>query len=403
MDTHKQFRILWIGQSFANLGDVFYMVGLITLTYQLTQSATIMSLIPFTITTAMFLSGFITPLLVDHVRLKPLLCWAQLLKTVLLLGMTIRLTFSLDTKWLPVTFGVVALIAFLDGTANPVRNAFVPQLVQPDRLVKANSFLAVIDQSIRLGGMPLGSLLVLWIGAMPLLWMVFGFFMLASLFMALLPDVTTDEPMKTRQTWESIREGWSTIWQSPSLKAITLMNISETIASVVWIAAILYIYVEEVLHVSTAWWGYINGAFFGGLIVGGLFCLKFDHLITRYTGAFMVAGLAGTSVITFWFGLTSVPLLALGLSAVIGIFTQMKDIAQTTVIQTHSPKHLLAKVYSAQDTLMTGLFGVSSLIVGYMTDLWNVRVSFIAAAGLLLIASGIAILKMGQLKIMSEE
>ncbi|MDV2683025.1 hypothetical protein RYX56_01410 [Alkalihalophilus lindianensis] len=45
MKHSSSFRFLWLGQSFANLGDVLYIVALITLIYQLTGSATYMALI----------------------------------------------------------------------------------------------------------------------------------------------------------------------------------------------------------------------------------------------------------------------------------------------------------------------------------------------------------------------
>ncbi len=46
MKNHS-FRFLWIGQSMANLGDVFYIVAIISLLYTLTESPFALALVPF--------------------------------------------------------------------------------------------------------------------------------------------------------------------------------------------------------------------------------------------------------------------------------------------------------------------------------------------------------------------
>lgn len=78
----SSFRFLWIGQSLANSGDVFYMVGLIAIIYELTGSVTYMAFVPFFITASRFVSGIIAPLIIERVSLKALLAYSQLGKTI---------------------------------------------------------------------------------------------------------------------------------------------------------------------------------------------------------------------------------------------------------------------------------------------------------------------------------
>ena len=70
---NRNFNLLITGQSVANIGDVLYMVSIINLIFARTGSATATSFVPFTITSAMFLSSLLTPLLVGKVSLKWLL------------------------------------------------------------------------------------------------------------------------------------------------------------------------------------------------------------------------------------------------------------------------------------------------------------------------------------------
>src|SRR5699024_5986233 len=111
MKLNKNFALLLSGQSFANIGDVLYMVSVISTIFALTGSAAASSFVPFTITTSMFIASLITPLLVGKVNLKWLLAGSQIGKTLLLviLGFAIiYITASNDY----VIFLIIGAIAF---------------------------------------------------------------------------------------------------------------------------------------------------------------------------------------------------------------------------------------------------------------------------------------------------
>jgi MFS family permease len=126
---NRGFQYLWIGQSLANLGDVFYIVGLMTFLYGLTESAMYMALVPFVSTVSRFLSALIAPLVLEWMGLKRSLVISQTCKTLLLLGFFCLTFYSLDSACVPIVFLVVVVISFLDGWATPARGALVPLLV----------------------------------------------------------------------------------------------------------------------------------------------------------------------------------------------------------------------------------------------------------------------------------
>lgn len=396
----RSFRFLWMGQSLANLGDVFYIIGVIQLINTLTGSILAMTMVPFLITAANFTSGLLTPILIDRLPLKPLLLYSQFGKTVVLLVLGVVSLFSGSALFI---FAVIILIGLLDGCASPVRNALIPHYVPHQQLVKANSFLATLDQTIRLGGWPTGGILMVWMGITPFLWFVFILFAVATVMMASLTAIGKEKQAQGTNVWSSIKEGWLILWHDRLLRILSTMDILETIASVVWIAAIMYVYVDDVLGVGEEWWGYINGAFFGGLMLGGLFGLKGDRLIARSPKTFIMMGLCGSALVTLVFGISSSTVIALVFSVLIGILGQMKDITQQTIVQTSVKKHQLAKVYSAQGTLMAGVFGVASLGMGALADKFGVRFIFYLASGLLIVALLVAIVNHRRFVIRTEE
>ncbi|MDN6067844.1 MAG: MFS transporter [Staphylococcus equorum] len=383
----SSFRFLWIGQSLANSGDVFYMVGLIAIIYELTGSVTYMAFVPFFITTSRFLSGLVAPLIIERVKLKPLLAYSQSGKTVAIIILTgyIDFFYSFNTSFLIFLFVIV--ISFLDGWANPARNALIPILVEQDTLVKANSFLAILDQTIRLGGWAVGGMLVAIMGGTNVIWLTFILFVASTIMMFLIPNIdgniVSDEQTKKSSNWEVLKKGWVTIWQTPTLRTISIVEFFESIANVVWVAAIMYVYVDQVLQTGEQWWGYINATFFAGLMIGGFLSLRWSHLVDRLSSKVIVGGALLSSLTTLMFGLTSTPWMALVISLLFGIVNQIKDVAQETLVQRSVVYRLLPNIYSAKDALITAIFGISSLILGNLTDLFGVRFTFILAAILL--------------------
>ncbi|MFK3960207.1 MFS transporter [Guptibacillus hwajinpoensis] len=382
----RSFRFLWIGQGFANTGDVLYIVALIALLYQSTGSALYLSLLPFTITIARFVSGMCAPLVLNRFSLKGLLVGSQSIKTGLLglLGVSLWLF----APSILIILVLVFIIAFLDGWAAPARNAMLPQLVTEDELAKANSFVAVVDQSIQFGGWALGGILVAATSGSFVIWVTFVMYVISTLIMALI--VVRDH--RERKTKIYMMSGWRLIWKHPVLRLFHVMIFIETIANVVWIAAILYIFVEEVLMKSEAWWGYLNASFFIGLIAGGMAVSKYTNWFERYMKETLLVTCFAISILTFAFGLISVPVIALLLTVLSGMVEQIKSIAMVTFIQKKCPKDSLPEVFSAQSALISITFGLGSLLYGFLAETISVPFVF-ALSGVLLLASAFYLMK----------
>lgn len=385
------FRFLWIGQSLANSGDVFYMVGLIAIIHGLTGSVTYMALVPFFITTSRFFSGMLAPLVIERVPLKPLLAYSQLGKTLVILFLGCYTEFVPSSSTIFLIFLFVIIISFLDGWANPARNSLVPIFIEKDSLVKANSFLAIIDQTIRLGGWAVGGVLVAFIGDKNVIWLTLILYAIASIMMFLIKNVDNEFINDKNQSHTSIgdklKEGWLTIWHTPSLRIISIVEFLESIANVVWVAAIMYVYVDQILQTNEQWWGYINASFFAGLMIGGSISLKWSYLINNFVSTVIIVGAFGASITTLMFSLVSTPWISLIIALLFGILNQIKDVAQQTSVQKSVIHRLLPKVYSAKDTIITATFGLSSLLLGNLTDIVGVKFVFLLSAIILLISA----------------
>lgn len=106
-------------------------------------------------------------------------------------------------------------------------------------------------------------------------------------------------------------------------------------------------------------------------------------IVDRLSSKVIVVGAILASLTTLMFGLISTPWMSLVLSLLFDIVNQIKNVAQETLVQRSVVYRLLPNIYSAKDTLITAIFGISSLILGNLTDLFGVRFTFILAAILL--------------------
>ncbi|GGN55887.1 MFS transporter [Oceanobacillus indicireducens] len=382
---NRNFALLLSGQSLANIGDVLYMVSIISTIFALTDSATAASFVPFTITSSMFVSSILTPILIGKVNLKWLLAGSQIGKTILLVVLGFMLI-GLTASNYYIIFLIIAMIAFLDGCANPMMQTLIPHYVKPDRLIQANGLAETVYQFIQTVMWFAGSLFLVFLSAYQLIWVVGGLFILSSFSLCLLENVSHRKPEHKGKVAQ-IKAGWKTLYYTPVLRKIAWIDFFATIAGTVWIAAILFIFVSDALQVGEQWWGFINGSFFLGLILGSVYCIKYSSFVERRIGAFIFTGSFASFLVTILFSINSIPIFALFLSLCIGLFGQIKGIPQQTVIQTSVPKEQLATVYTSLGAISTGIFGVASLMMGVLADLFGIRMVFVFSGILLLIVS----------------
>ncbi len=383
---NKNFSLLLTGQSLANIGDVLYMVGIISAIFGLTGSATAASFVPFTITTSMFVSNLLTPLLIERVNLKWLLAGSQLGKTILIVVLGLLLTGLSETNYYFI-FLIISGVALLDGCAKPIMHSMIPQYVNSDKLVQANGIAETVFQTIQTVMWFVGSLFLVLTSPQQIVWIVTILFVISSVLLCFLESVDQQEEEAQKGKLDQIKKGWNDLLSTPVLRKIAVMEILETIAGTVWIAAILYVFVNEALHVGEEWWGFINGSFFLGLIVGSIYCIKYSAVVEKNLSKLILISSLFSFVMTILFGVTSVPIIALLLSLGIGISEQIRAIPLQTIIQTSIPKKKLTTVYTSLGALSTGVFGVASLVMGILADLVGVRSVFLVSGVLLAIVT----------------
>ncbi|MGH0598127.1 MFS transporter [Bacillus mycoides] len=366
------------------LADIVYIMIITTHIYITTRSATITALFPLLQVITNLIANTSAPLIMNRFPSYSLLYTLQWIKTALLI--LLMILFPILSTNISALLTFVIFISLCSGWSAPLLYAVIPRLTPQEKLIKVNSVFSFSTQIIQAAAYSFTSIIVLLIGVTSTLMinnilMIFGCITL-HLSLQSIQAERVAEPTSSKTT--ALLEGWKLLFQHPSLRIVTIMDLIETFAGTIWIGAITMAYVTTVLHKGEDWWGYINTSYYVGTLIGGILAWKMSTYIQKNLIRSMAIGSLMFSILTFLYGMTSSGFIALFLCVLMGPCYQIRDISQTTVLQSSVTPSLLSKMYTAHGALLSTASGLSMLSVGIITDMFGVRTIYIIAAFLIL-------------------
>lgn len=387
MLKNKNFLFLLFGQSAANIGDTLYIISVISAIYSLTHSVMASSLVPTVITCAMVIASFISPLFTRKFKLNRILVSTQFTKSVFLLALFFYIKNDFVAKNIFGLFVVISIIAFSDGFAQPVSQSILPNYTTQRELVKANSVLNSSFQILGISGWAGGSILLAWLSMPDILFVSVVLATISAILLSQLQPVNINQQLSEGGIWQNLASGWKTINRAPILKLTAVISVLDTFANSVWISSIILVFVQKTLNASQYWWGYINASYMLGGVIGGLLCYRLSRQITEKPFGMMFTSSTIVAVVTFLVSINSNMWFLLCLSGFVGIFGELKDTPQTSLIQSRTDPKLLPNIFSSLTVLYTGTFSIASILVSSLADKFGVRFVFVISSLLLMIIS----------------
>ena len=379
MNDRRSFLYLWTSQMMANAGDVLYIVGLIQLVYISTGSILTLALIPLAITCSRLMGSLITPLLLQRFPLQSILRLAMFGKILALSAV-----FLMKEEAMIWIIFLVGINAFLDGWTAPIRQAMLPEFAGKSELRKANSLISITDNAVNLASWPLGALFVSLYGGGPLILLAISLYILSS-FLTLGIKAIPHKRSEKQPILAQLTSGWRFSFSIRPIRNILILDTLAALGGAVWISAILYVYVEDILGKSEAWWGYINALYSGGFVVGGYLFYKLNNIPVKWL---VIIGSTLTGLLTIWFIYPVYAVMALVLSLLLGIVGQLQAISQLSILQTQTETEKLGYVFSVQEVIVTGAFGAATLLFGWIAENYGIESAFFVSA-MLSVAGGI--------------
>jgi MFS family permease len=386
-EMNRSFYAILISQTATNLAYALYPMVIVLHLYHQTGSTGLSATVTLVSMLSRMLSGMALPAVSDRFRPLALLLSSQVFQLIVLSVLVVVISLNFSSMNLIATFVLLSLISFCHGWFSPIKSSLVRAVVPEQERVRAVSLISTVDQTFLFLGWTFGGLMISLIGLDASLAISFGFVLLSALsllFVRLKDSIVmpADKGLLNRLT-----SGWKLLYRHSGLRVILVMNLIQSLAGAIWIGAVTLTFVQEALNKGEDWWGYINGAYFLGTIIGGLIIFRLSRFMKGKLSLCMLGGSFIFAIILLAYGMTSNAYLALGLILILGPASQLRDLSEEVMFQNAAESNELTKMLAAQSSLMQLIFILSIVIIGGVTDAVGVRWVYIIAGCLFLAAT----------------
>ena len=374
---HRNFRLLWIGQSVSQVGNALYSVALPFQILALGGSPLQLGFGFTVFATAQLVVILFGGAIVDRLPRRRVILASDFASGVVvgivaLLGVTGHLQIAH-------LYVASALFGVAFSFYTPAMNAIMPELVPKDVLFAGNSLRGLAGQSARVVGPLVGGLVVARAGS-PTAFAIDAATFFFSFMVFFLANPPRREPPPRTSLLSQMREGLAFTF---SVKWIWLTIVGFGFTNGFYFAAFtvaLPLLVLNVLHGNAATFGLIGAAQGVGQVIGGLLA---GNLRVRRIGLALYAGnaLLGLSAAGYGVGLLPVVLFA---AAGFGASIVFSNTLWDSAIQKHVPGELIGRVTSVD------FFG--SFLVGPVAPIAAAAaIPLIGPSAIFLIAGGASI------------
>lgn len=377
----NSFIKLLVSQLFANLADIFFRVTIIANIYIISKSVIATSLVPILIGISSFVASFLVPLVTKRIALNRVLSLSQFGKTILLTMLVGMFTVMQSVAPLVIYLFVVA-ISILDGFAAPVSYAIVPRYATD--LGKANSALSMSGEAVQLVGWGLGGLLFATIGLLPTTFIILILYIISSFLMLFLPKAEV-EVLESETNLEILLKGWKLVASDPRLRLFVSANLFEIFSNTIWVSSIILVFVTELLNETESYWGYSNTAYSIGVIISGLIAFRLSEKFLAAKWESILFSLVAMAIVTLTILLFPNAQMFLVFSALVGMLSQLKEVPESVFLQETVEENNLVNVYSVLEVISTLAFSVFVLLMSYITENFDINISFWLSAICLII------------------
>ncbi|MBU0467704.1 MAG: MFS transporter [Candidatus Omnitrophica bacterium] len=384
---HRNFQRLWLAQFISQFGDRIHQLALVGLIAERAPGSAmgLAKLLAFTILPVFIIQPF-AGVLVDRWDRKKTLFICDLARGLLVL--TIPFLFIFKESMLPI-YAVVFLAFCFSRFYIPAKMSMIPDLVEEDNLLVANSLVSTTGMMAFVFGCALGGFLIDWFGARngfiidSITFFVSGL-IIYSISIPINLKFNKDEILKSsheivatikRSFWVELKEGFIYLIQHKEIRfIIDMMFALLFVAGSVYVVMIVFI--QESFGSVTKHLGVLAVCLGAGLFAGALCYGKWGKKFLWYKVIFFSLMTGGAMLIAFACVVARVQNIfaAMMLAALLGLVIGPIFIAANTVVHLVSDEKMRGKVFSAMEIVIHFAFliamFVSSIAAKYVDKFW---------------------------------
>lgn len=375
----RDFRRLWLAYVVSTIGDVLFEVGVMVTVFERTGSAVQTVAVTVCLFLPRFLMGPIAGTWVDRHSRRWIMIGADLVSAALIACLLV-----VGTDRIVVLYAIVIGLGCVFPFRRPARLALLPNLVDTEQLVAANSLMQATAQAAFAFGYAAGGILAVYLGLMPLIALDLGSFLLAAGTVFLIrPDV---EPPRRQRAADSsivrdIRAGLKYLRNHRLARTLVQIEIAEHLPHGIWTSALMLVFTGQALGGDADDWGFQNGAFYAAAIGGAALAVGASSLIARYPGWTIIAdGFLG-GVFTIGYALSPNLGVALVFCVLMGPAVALRDVAQDSLLQASVDDEYMGRVQAMRSMGAQLVFMSGGVLFAWAADMLNVRWIYLAGGG----------------------
>ncbi|MVO98368.1 MFS transporter [Paenibacillus lutrae] len=362
----SRFVRFFASRTSANIADSIYSVVLLYFVQQSTQSVAFTSF-TYTAVSAAAIFSFLVGPLVDRYSPALLASLALFAQGVLILAVPFLIQDGM------INLIAVLLIVFIASCFStlfyPANSKMLPLLIRsPDLIIRANSVISSTDQIINIAGYLAGASIIIAIGMKNTFFLASGLLFLAgAIYVRLSKQIDTrsteprdsGNPLQLRPYLKELQEGYTFVKNHTFLRVMlpffALTNFSIAIL-IITIPSLAVSYGSPIYY-SLLYIAYFIGMFMGSFLVN----------VLKKSGATIAASWVAMGIAIYLFSIVPDIWMKLSAAMMLGLFTGVISVLQTSLIQIITPLPLMGRVTAFMSTMSSAALPLGALIGGALT------------------------------------
>ena len=369
----RNFRLFFIGQTVSQIGTWVQSVALVWLVLEKTHSGVALG-----VTTALqflpiLLLGPWCGLVADRFDKRRLLLITQAAASLQALAMAVIVLAGADP--LPLVYALTLVFGLITALDNPVRRAFVVELVEEPEVANAVGLNSTLMTGSRIVGPALAGLMIAGVGV-GWCFAVNAVSYLAVLIAVARMDATGFRtPARPARAPRQVREGLAYTWRTPELR-LPFLLVAVTATFAFNFPVLLPLFAQRTLGGDASTFSLLYSVMSVGSVVGGLVVARRHEVGPGFLSRAAAAYGAALGVMAL---APSLPL-ALAATVPVGLLGILVLSGSSSAVQLHAAPAMRGRVNALFSVVFLGTTPIGAPIAGWVAEHLGVRAGFFFGA-----------------------
>lgn len=381
----RDFRLLWLGQAASVLGDRVHQLAVIWWVLNQSASPAMVGAVMVATSLPMVVVGPFAGAIADRVDRRRLMLACDLIRLVLAAAMALLAFQGILT--VPWVLALSVLLSAVGAVFTPASMAMVPEVVEADQVLRANSLQELTTQGSGILGPALGGALVAAVGAQAAFGLNAVTFLVSALVLLAMRYRPQPRQAAGESYWQTLAGGAAILRERPGIASL-LGGFAIANLFLAPIPVLLPVFAKDVFQAGASGLGMLEGALGAGMIVAALVLARrgdVGHKVALISGSFVLQGvmmLAMAARPTYLGFLVGLFVLGAALSAL--------NIVVVAAFQRSIPGEQLGRFMGFLTAIVLGVMPLSFALVGMLaTRMPPERILLASGAALALVGLGL--------------